>query len=393
MEQTITRPRPGGPAFRPSSPAPAPSPPAVVEQRAAVAPVINDYPHQQLVPAAPVEPPKVGNLAKALAAVMREIGTIEKGGYNAFHNYKYVRMEDLLTKVTPLLGKYGIVIFQNEIDVKMVEGNRIAVVYHFYVAHESGEIWGPMRFTGMAMARDRKGNFDHKAVNKCHTAARKYTLLSLVQAPAGDDIDDADAGEGNRQPARQESSYTQEDRRVPGPGALKPEQQAPRPQTAPATGPRKIALGANAGVAEWKNAYLAAVVTSKTRDEVLLWDTLNDMALQRIHQEYPEVSQQIMDAVEKHIDNIEGAPLKPVAAPTPAPAPAVDTSWGMPDPRERPGEAMAWIVEKLGEFIHYEAAKNFWYQVVAAKENDFSEGDWGNLIQEWRRTEVRLGPM
>src|SRR5215831_10765675 len=351
MEQTITRPRPGGPAFRPSSPAPAPSPPAVVEQRAAVAPVINDYPHQQLVPAAPVEPPKVGNLAKALAAVMREIGTIEKGGYNAFHNYKYVRMEDLLVKVTPLLGKYGVVIFQNEIDVKMVEGNRIAVVYHFYVAHESGEIWGPMRFTGMAMARDRKGNFDDKAVNKCHTAARKYTILSLVQAPAGDDIDDADAGEG----ARQQSSPPQQDQRVPGPYSVPPSPQqapAPRPpQTAPATGPRKITLGANAGVAEWKNAYLAAVVTSKTREEVLSWDALNDLALQRIHQEYPDISQQIMDAVEKHIDNIEGAPLRPVEA-----APQVDTNWGMPDPRERPGEAMAWIVTKLGDFMHYEAA-------------------------------------
>src|SRR5215472_12370388 len=224
--EAITRPRPGGPAFRPATPAPAPSPPAVIEQRAA--PAFNDHPQQQLVPAAPIEPPRVGNLAKALASVMCEIGTIEKGGYNAFHNYKYVRMEDLLVKVTPLLGKNGIVIFQNEIDVKMIEGNRIAVVYNFYVAHESGEMWGPMRFTCMAMARDRKGNFDDKAVNKCHTAARKYTLLSLVQAPAGDDIDDADAGEGGRQQGQQ--AHTREDtpytQRVPGPGALKPEQQA-----------------------------------------------------------------------------------------------------------------------------------------------------------------------
>src|SRR5262249_15652832 len=132
------------------------------------------------------------------------------------------------------------------------------------------------------------------------------------------------------------------------------------------------------------------VVTSKTREEVLSWDTLNDMALQRIHQEYPEVSQQIMDAVEKHIDNIEGAPLKPVAAPTPTPA--VDTTWGMPDPPERPGEAMAWVVEKLGDFIHYEAAENFWNAVIAPREPQFMPDDWANLIQEWQRTKARLKP-
>ena len=34
-------------------------------------------------------PGPVGNLAKGIAGVMSEVGTIQKTGYNKFHNYAY----------------------------------------------------------------------------------------------------------------------------------------------------------------------------------------------------------------------------------------------------------------------------------------------------------------
>jgi hypothetical protein len=349
------------------------------------APATNSYPALRATPVA-LPPTDTANIAKAIATVQASIGTVQKGGYNAFHQYHYVRMEDMLKILTPLMGKNGLAIIPNEVEVKMVEGNRVAVTYEFSILHESGERWPERpRFTGMAMARDRKGNFDDKAINKCSTAARKYFLSSLFNVPT-DDMDDADEGEYPQKPQRTTQA---ESRRVPGPGPGPGPQQA-EPQQAPAqqapaqpSGPHKIVLGRNAGVAEWKNAYLDAIATAKTREEVLSYDTLNDTTLQRIHLEYPDVMAQIMAAVDKHIDKIE--------TPTPQPAaPAVDTSFGMPKPRENPQAAMAWIAEKLGEFKHYVAAENFWNQVVATRESEFTIPDWANLMFEWRATEARL---
>ena len=68
----------------------------------------------------------------------------------------------------------------------------IAIQYAFTIFHTSGEVWPerPVQ-TGMSRCRDSRGGFDDKAINKCHTAARKYFLLALFQIATGDE-DDAD---------------------------------------------------------------------------------------------------------------------------------------------------------------------------------------------------------
>jgi hypothetical protein len=38
----------------------------------------------------------VGEIAKGIAGVMSEVGTIAKTGYNKFHNYHYATLQDLL---------------------------------------------------------------------------------------------------------------------------------------------------------------------------------------------------------------------------------------------------------------------------------------------------------
>jgi hypothetical protein len=138
-------------------------------------------------------------LTTAIAAVMQEIDTVAKRGENAFHRYRYARMEDILKEVTPLLGKHGIVIFQSETGRAMFDNdNVIAIEYAFTVAHASGETWPhTLRQTGVSTCRNSKGGWDDKSLNKCHTAARKYFLLSLFQIPTGEE-DDADRGEERR---------------------------------------------------------------------------------------------------------------------------------------------------------------------------------------------------
>jgi hypothetical protein len=113
-----------------------------------------------------------GGLVSAIATVMSEVDTVAKLGANAFHGYKYARMEDILKTITPLLGKHGLAIFQSETGRAMFdEDNVIAVEYAFTVAHVSGETWQPLRQTGVSTCRNSKGGWDDKALNKCHTAA------------------------------------------------------------------------------------------------------------------------------------------------------------------------------------------------------------------------------
>lgn len=154
------------------------------------------------LPAAPAFAP-IGQITKAIADVMKDVHVVAKTGENRFHNYRYARMEDILKEITPLLGHHGIVIFQSEIARAMFDNeNVIAIEYGFSVVHESGEQWPhQLRQTGVSRCRDSKGGWDDKALNKCHTAARKYFLLSLFQVPTGDEAD-ADKGENDRSERR-----------------------------------------------------------------------------------------------------------------------------------------------------------------------------------------------
>jgi hypothetical protein len=107
-------------------------------------------------------------------------------------------MEDILKEITPLLGRHGLVIFQSETGRAMFDNESvIAIEYAFQVAHASGETWPhQLRQTGVSRCRDSKGGWDDKSLNKCHTAARKYFLLSLFQIPTGEESD-ADKGESD----------------------------------------------------------------------------------------------------------------------------------------------------------------------------------------------------
>src|SRR5712671_7693810 len=146
--------------------------------------------------------PSGGGLVAAIAAVMNEVHVVAKRGENEFHRYRYATMGDILKEVTPLLGRFGIVIFQSETGRAMFDDdNVIAVEYSFTVAHASGETWPHViKQTGVSTCRNSKGGWDDKSLNKCHTAARKYFLLALFQIPTGED-DDADQDKNDRRPA------------------------------------------------------------------------------------------------------------------------------------------------------------------------------------------------
>ena len=197
----------------------------------------------------------IAQITKAVAGVMSEINTVAKRGQNTFHRYRYAKMEDILRHLTPLLGKHGLVVFQDEVGRSMFDNDGvIAVTYEFAVAHESGEIWPQrLRQTGVARCRDSKGGWDDKAINKCHTGARKYFLLSLFQIPTGEEAD-ADRGDND---------------------TIDPEE------------PQVIKVD-NGGAKAWTTQFLARIRQAPTLAAVEQWAEENQANLDRLAQVAPE---------------------------------------------------------------------------------------------------------
>lgn len=232
------------------------APPAVREQQQA------EMPAPMHAPRAKTDLPSTGfgKLASAIAAVMAELKPVEKAGWNDFHKYKYAKMGDLSIELTPLMGKHGIVVFQNEIDRAMFdEGRVISVRYEFTIVHSSGEIW-PERplITGMSACRTSNGKFDDKSFNKAHTAARKYFLLSLFQIPTEDEEDGDNGGDGQRERPR---------------GQNAPARRAPSPDGKVA--PHLIAIVDGEAPSTWGERFTAAINKASSVDEVNQWYDLN----------------------------------------------------------------------------------------------------------------------
>jgi len=143
----------------------------------------------------------------AVLKVMQEVGYIKKASTNEFHNYKYASIEAVLEKVQPALVKCGLTITQSEVSHAIIaDGALMEAVYEFTLS-ANGTQSAAIRQTGLASLRNTKGGYDDKALNKCHTAARKYFILGVFQIPTGL-AEDPDAeedkpknkGAGNNQP-------------------------------------------------------------------------------------------------------------------------------------------------------------------------------------------------
>lgn len=137
----------------------------------------------------------MSEIIKSISAIMGEVGSVTKAGKNEFHRYAYATAADILHKLQPLMAKHGLVVFQTEKERTLSDDGVLSVTYDFTLAHKSGEVWPtPITRTGMSSAKNSKGGFDDKCLNKCHTSAHKYFHLTLFEIPTGD-YDDADAEE------------------------------------------------------------------------------------------------------------------------------------------------------------------------------------------------------
>jgi hypothetical protein len=115
-----------------------------------------------------------------LAAVMAEVGYVQKDGKNDFHGYKYASAEAVLRKVNAALAAKGIAVGSSAEIVHHDDACKMAVVKVTLHFHR-----GACRVTveGLGQGSD-KGD---KAVMKANTAALKYALANAFMISWGDD--------------------------------------------------------------------------------------------------------------------------------------------------------------------------------------------------------------
>ena len=162
--------------------APEPQLPAIHQERKA------SLPAQQH----PIHYP--AKIARAVIAITREMEAVEKAGRNQFQNYRYQRWQDISEGLSPLLAKHGLMMVQSEQSRSLLEQNEkgsvLAIVYHFSLVHESGEMAPPVEWTAIQRLRDQKGTTDDKAAAKCHTQAEKYFCIKQFKIRVAEDLPD-----------------------------------------------------------------------------------------------------------------------------------------------------------------------------------------------------------
>jgi hypothetical protein len=362
---------------------------ATKEAPASQLPTIKPEGNGQVAPAAAArstEPPlpqtPVANLTAAIAAIMTEIGSIPKEGYNQFHKYRYAKVGDIFDKLTPLLGKHGVIIIQDEISRGWIDKDSkfIRVTYRFTIAHKSGEVW-PQQPQKSAIAQifTEKGGTDDKAFNKTAVQARKYFAVDMFNIPTVDaEKDDLDAGPQAQQdapyqqaraeaPPRQRAQTTQTQQKGPAPGSSRPE-------------PYTIQIIKGEQPKDWATRYFKLMMASQSLAEVEAWDRINNETLTKVQDQD--------EATYTHLwNNYQSMRTKFGAKPE-------DKIEQLEPPvkmADEPDVFLKWLEQRAAQFTSMPPFNEWWNTVVEKGLEGAFPPDLEEAIKIFQRHEARIG--
>jgi hypothetical protein len=155
-------------------------------------PAIHQEARKPHPPAQPQPARYPGSIARAVIAITRKMEAVAKEGVNQFQNYRYQRWEDISEKLSPLLAEHGLFMLQSEQSRSLLEQNEkgsvLAIVYHFTLVHENGDMAPAVEWTAIQRLRDQKGTTDDKAAAKCHTQAEKYFCIKQFKIRVAEEL-------------------------------------------------------------------------------------------------------------------------------------------------------------------------------------------------------------
>lgn len=138
------------------------------------------------------------NLHQKIAAIMREVGTLEKGGFNANQKYAFIQHQDVVNLLRPLLAKHGLIVWQSVKDwvVSPTDPRMKTITYEYRLVDvDTGET------TPTALVLADAFDSGDKGPNKGSTTADKFYLLRTFALGAGTH-EDSEADEETDKAAR-----------------------------------------------------------------------------------------------------------------------------------------------------------------------------------------------
>lgn len=240
----------------------------------------------------------IADFAAALAKAQAELENVGKDATNPAYRSRYATLAGVLSEVRPKLAKHGISILQAPVNG---DGTSIGIVTR--LMHSSGQ-WIEGEFYVSPTKADAQG------AGSAITYARRYCLMAVAGVgPADDDDGEAAVGRpkqnGNGHVERPGTRARQQMWSGKEPAPLP----APEPPHDPETGevtPHKIAVRKAAGTdlpnwLKFGQELIAAIKSSRTKDEWARWQSINGAAMAAMQEaapaQYKHVEAAILDTV------------------------------------------------------------------------------------------------
>jgi hypothetical protein len=158
------------------------------------------------------------NIHQRLLAAMKEIGYIQKDGYNSFSKYKYVTHDAVAEHVRPALVNNGILAVSSIIEAVWPEGKETAkgkdnnvcriCMQTKFINTDKPDDFVEVQFWGEA------ADTGDKAIFKAISGVKKYILTNTFQLATGDDPE-TDSPQ-YKQPSGDSSPNTKDPRKAQG---------------------------------------------------------------------------------------------------------------------------------------------------------------------------------
>lgn len=132
-------------------------------------------------------------IARALAAVARDIGAVGKTGVNEQQHYRFRGIDALLDAAHPVFARHGVTMLPRMLQRDVMErttksGNAMTIV-HLHVEYT---FLGPAGDSTYCSVWGEGQDTADKATNKAMSAALKYALVQTLLIPLND-LDDGDS--------------------------------------------------------------------------------------------------------------------------------------------------------------------------------------------------------
>jgi hypothetical protein len=235
-----------------------------------------------------------------------------------------------------------------------------------------------------------KGEPLANALMKAETKAKRRATLSLCGLAILDETEVEDIPAHVKAPPGVQAlnPYRPEN------GGTTPRMAPPPPPPPPVdeVGPHRVG-GKNAD--EWVQNYIRAIGKATTETELRAWKDANSDALAKLEKNYPNIYDRLRLAVETKLSEVSPPTAKgdrfyreaPLEA---APEPVSDEEFLQPLAAKDFDTAINMIANRLASITSQEEMEAWWNTNVAPTEEKWFPPDWGVLIKEFERNEVRI---